>query len=104
MQCEEVREQFADYVIDQLQEPTATRVREHMRSCESCRAEAEELKSLWTTLGLIPTQEPSPELRSRFQIMLQAYEHGLAQHRVVAGWSASIRGSYRGGRAGLRCS
>jgi len=50
-----------------------------MRSCESCRAEAEELKSLWTALGLIPTQEPSPELRSRFQIMLQAYEHGLAQ-------------------------
>ena len=79
MQCEEVREQFADYVIDQLQEPTATRIREHMRSCESCRTEAEELKSLWTALGLIPTQEPSPELRSRFQIMLQAYEHGLAQ-------------------------
>jgi HEAT repeats/Putative zinc-finger len=79
MQCEEVREQFADYVIDQLKEPTATRVTDHLRSCENCRAEAEELKSLWTTLGLIPTQEPSPEVRSRFQIMLQAYEHGLAQ-------------------------
>src|SRR5215470_6367392 len=77
MQCEEVREQFADYVIDQLQEPTATRFSEHLRSCESCRAEAEELKSLWTTLGRIPAEEPTPELRSRFQIMLEAYEQGL---------------------------
>ena len=79
MQCEEVREQFADYVIDQLQEPTATRLLEHLSSCASCRAEAEELKSLWTTLGMIPAEEPTPQLRSRFQIMLEAYEHGLDQ-------------------------
>jgi HEAT repeats len=86
MQCEEVREQFADYVIDQLQDPAATQVLEHLNSCQTCRAEAEELKSLWTTLGLIPAEEPTPQLRSRFQIMLEAYEHGLGQASTKNWW------------------
>jgi HEAT repeat protein/putative zinc finger protein len=79
MQCEEVREQFADYVIDALEGPTATLVSDHLSSCESCRTEAEELKALWANLGLIPAAEPTPQLRSRFQMMLQAYEHGMGQ-------------------------
>src|SRR5262245_26354121 len=88
MQCEEVREQFADYVIDALEEPTATLVSEHLSSCESCRTEAEELKSLWTNLGLIPAAEPTPQLRSRFQMMLQAYQHGMGQASSKNRWES----------------
>jgi hypothetical protein len=86
MQCEEVREQFADYVIDQIQEPARSAFARHLMACENCRAEAEELKSLWATLGSIPSGEPSVELRSRFQIMLEAYQHGLSQAPARSWW------------------
>jgi hypothetical protein len=89
MRCEEVREQFADYVIDQVQEPARTAVREHLASCTNCRAEAEDLKTLWKTLGAIPAAEPTPELRTRFQIMLEAYEHGLG-NATAGSWRRNL--------------
>ena len=79
MECEEVRDQFADYLIDNLQEPARLEVRNHLAACESCRSEAEGLETLWTKLGTIPAAEPGPELRARFQVMLEAYRHGLDQ-------------------------
>ena len=85
MQCEEVREQFTDYVIDQIQEPARSLVAQHLIVCETCRAEAAELKTLWTTLGSIPPAEPGPEVQSRFRIMLEAYEHGL-DHVPARSW------------------
>jgi HEAT repeat protein len=85
MQCEEVREQFADYVIDQVAEPARSLVEQHLQACENCRAEAEELQTLWKTLGTLPAAEPSTELRSRFDIMLEAYKHGL-DHAPARSW------------------
>src|SRR5262249_4845874 len=87
MQCEEVRSQFADYVIDQMQEPVRSLVSEHLTVCETCRTEAQELKSLWQRLGSIPSAEPSPELESRFHIMLEAYKHGLNDAPAKNWWS-----------------
>jgi HEAT repeats len=89
MQCEEVRSQFADYVIDQMQEPVRSLVSEHLTVCETCRKEAEELKSLWKRLGSIPSAEPSPELESRFHIMLEAYKHGL-NHAPARNWWSGV--------------
>lgn len=87
MQCEEVREQFAGYVIDQLDEPTRATVARHLMTCQNCRSEAEELRTLWASLGSIPPAEPnSSELRSRFQIMLEAYKHGLDQAPARSLW------------------
>src|SRR5437867_3931155 len=77
MQCEEVRDQFADYVIDSIQEPLRSQVIQHLSACERCRTEAEELMSLWINLGSIPSAQPGPELRARFDVMLEAYKHGL---------------------------
>ena len=76
MQCEQVRNEFADYVIGQIQEPARSAVAEHLLVCESCRIEAEDLQTLWSALGTIPAKEPSAELQSRFHIMLEAYEQG----------------------------
>src|SRR5215469_10797026 len=89
MQCEEVRSQFADYVIDQMQEPVRSLVSEHLTSCKTCRTDAEELKSLWKRLGSIPSMEPSPELESRFHIMLEAYKHGL-NHAPAKNWWSRV--------------
>ena len=89
MQCEEVRSQFADYVNDQMQEPVRSLVSEHLTVCETCRTEAGELKSLWQRLGSIPSAEPSPELESRFHIMLEAYKHGL-NHAPAKNWWSGL--------------
>jgi len=88
MRCEEIRDQLADYVNDQLQEPVRSQVANHMRVCATCRTEADELKTLWSALGSVPAAEPSGEMRSRFNMMLQAYQHGLDQNRPRNWWEA----------------
>src|SRR5437763_7453793 len=86
MQCEEVREQFADYVIDGLREPARSQVEQHLMVCDSCRAEAAELKTLWTGLESVTVAQPGPELRARFDVMLEAYKHGLEQASSASWW------------------
>jgi len=83
-------------LIDNLQEPARLEVRNHLAACESCRSEAEGLKTLWAKLGAIPAAQPGPELRARFQVMLEAYRHGLdeapsrswrqSMNEWLAGW------------------
>ena len=85
MQCEEVRKQFADYVIDSVEQPARFQIAQHLKTCGSCRAESEELRALWMSLGSIPAAEPGPELRARFDAMLEAYKHG-PDHAVSASW------------------
>jgi hypothetical protein len=87
MQCEEVREQFADYVIGHTDELRRSSFDHHLSVCESCRNEANELKTLWGALDTIPPAEPSAELRSRFHIMLEAYKQGLDQGLKPGWWS-----------------
>jgi anti-sigma-K factor RskA len=90
MQCKEVRDQFTDYVIGHIDASARQRIDQHLMDCESCRTEAQDVKSLWADLGSLPSQEPSPELRSRFQIMLQAYEHGLDNAYQRRSWWTSL--------------
>src|SRR5882724_7870672 len=87
MQCEEVREQFTDYVIGQIEEPVRSSFAQHLSVCQNCRAEANEMKTLWAALDTIPAAEPSPDLRSRFHIMLEAYRHGQEQAPAPTGWT-----------------
>jgi DNA-binding PadR family transcriptional regulator len=81
MQCEEVREKIAEYVKGELQEPARSQFEQHLRVCDACRAEAADLKMLWTDLGSIPATEPGPESRARFDMMLEAYKQGVEQAR-----------------------
>jgi putative zinc finger protein len=86
MQCEEVREQFADYVTNQIEEPRRSSIVQHLAACESCRTELDDLTGLWNGLGSIPSTEPGPELRQRFELMLEAYKHGVGQARQKSWW------------------
>jgi len=83
MQCEEIREQFADYVIDQVEESNRRRITEHLNSCRACRTELDELNALWQQLGNVPSAEPASDLRGQFDLMLQAYQDG---HRSARLW------------------
>ncbi|HEY2383270.1 MAG TPA: HEAT repeat domain-containing protein [Terriglobia bacterium] len=88
MQCEEVREQFADYVIARVEAPAPLEIVEHLSSCAACRAELDELKSLWMQLENAPATEPTAELQARFDVMLAAYEEGL--RRPVHNWRRPV--------------
>src|SRR5688572_13203651 len=86
MQCKEVRSQFTDYVSNTLEEPGYLLVRQHLSGCESCHGEAEELKAIWANLGSIPSAGPGPELRARFEVMLDAYKQGLDHAPSSSSW------------------
>ena len=51
---------------------------EHLESCESCRSEVSRIGTLWQSLDLLPTEEPSGKVRDRFYEMLGAYRQGQA--------------------------
>ncbi len=89
MRCEEVRERFADHVNNSLAEPSNSEIERHLSACDSCRIEAEELKDIWTRLQSIPTAQPDPGMRERFDVMLEAYKQGLS-HAPSQNWWQNV--------------
>lgn len=88
MQCEEVRDQFTDYLANNLDEPGRSDVQQHLIACDSCREAAEALKDIWMKLDAIPAEKAdSMAMRARFEVMLDAYRQGM-DHAPAAGfWS-----------------
>jgi len=80
MNCEEARQQFVDYWRGTLEDP-AGEFHAHLSSCERCRAEAEQLKDLWGTLGSLPAEDPSAAMRSRFYDSLRVWRQREAERR-----------------------
>jgi hypothetical protein len=61
-------------------------MQQHLIGCESCADEVEALKGIWTTLGSIPGERPdSAAMRSRFDVMLDAYRQGM-DHAPRPSW------------------
>ena len=85
MNCEEARTQFVDYWRGTL-EDTRAAFDAHLVSCERCRAEAEQLKDMWSALGTLPDEDPSLRLRSRFYDSLREWRRQEAAPRHVFGW------------------
>jgi hypothetical protein len=88
MQCEDARNQFTDFITGELNEPQLSMMSQHLAGCDACRAEAEDQKTLWMTLGAIPTGAPSPDARSRFDAMLAVYREGLTSSPDQGRWNA----------------
>ena len=89
MQCEEVREQFAAHVANGLGDPPSqSEISDHLSTCDPCRVEADEIRSLWSALGSISTPEPGGKTRERFNLMLEAYRHGLEQSSPRSLWQS----------------
>jgi hypothetical protein len=84
MNCEQARTQFVDYWRGTLED--SEEFRTHLGSCERCRAEAEELKDLWGTLGNLPEEDPSMAMRVRFYDALRDWRKQEAQRRQPLWW------------------
>ncbi len=90
MECEKVREKLPDYLMDSLDELSGTAIRSHWNTCQSCREEAESLEGVWAKLGTLPSEEPTPRVRARFEAMLEAYEEGLANAHPGPRWHEAL--------------
>ncbi len=90
MECAKVREKLPDYLTDSLDELSKTALQTHWNSCSACQQEADSLKGIWTKLGSIPTEEPSPRVRARFEAMLEAYEEGMANADPGPRWHETL--------------
>jgi hypothetical protein len=72
MKCDEASELLPDYLQGRLRADQAADVEKHLAECAACGEEA----ALWKKLALLPEEQPSPALKSRFKAMLESYQEG----------------------------
>lgn len=85
MNCEEARTQFVDYWRGTLEDSRAE-FDAHLASCERCRAEAGELRDMWSALGTLPEEDPSLRLRARFYDSLREWRQRESVRRPAFWW------------------
>jgi len=77
MNCDQVKENIADYLTGSLSPVAAEELDEHFARCAACKQETAALSETWEMLGLLEHEQPSEALRARFYQSLEAYRQGL---------------------------
>lgn len=80
MKCEAIGELLPDYLQGRLSPELATEVEKHLAECADCGEEA----ALWGNLALLPQEQPSSALQSKFKAMLESYEEGRLEKSNLA--------------------
>src|SRR6185436_4961421 len=86
MTCDESKVFLSEYWSQTLGETQELALEGHLAMCAACRAESERLGTLWRGLSLLPAEEPSANLRTRFYETLGAYRHGLEASSKGGNW------------------
>jgi hypothetical protein len=87
MKCEEIGELLPDYLQGRLRADQAAEVEKHLMECAACGEEA----ALWKKLALLPEEQPSPALESRFKAMLESYQEGRWEKTNLASEKSKAR-------------
>jgi len=74
MKCKNIQERFVEYLTNELSKKGREEIQAHVAECDSCRRELEYLTQVWTELGVLKEERPSPQLRTRFYSMLDQYK------------------------------
>src|SRR4029077_2441989 len=92
MNCEQIAELLPDYLQGSLAAEQVRRVDDHLHHCAACSDEV----AVWQKMSLLPTEQPSADLRARFDAMLHAYPAASAGQSGVASANASsnVKGSF----------
>lgn len=84
MQCQEVRDLLSAYMDEQLGSSQQQEVSAHIKVCEECRAELEELREAVGFLRQLPELPPPPEFRARLMQQIASEFSGKpAQTRIA---------------------
>jgi hypothetical protein len=81
MTCETCRAQLVDRLAGALPAAAMRAVEDHLATCPGCGAEASDLDAGWQALGTLPTAEPGPAVRQRFDAFLAAAEAQTSRPR-----------------------
>jgi anti-sigma factor RsiW len=92
MNCEGIRERFAEYLTGDIDDAAKAELRAHIAACASCREELEGLSAVWTRLGVLPREQPSGRLREGFYAMLEGEARKVAEIRAPGRARAFWRG------------
>src|SRR2546426_5191240 len=92
MNCERATERFPDLLAGTLGETEREELQAHCAACPRCQEMVEGLGGIWTRLGQIGEEQPSPELRVRFHAMLEAYRQGMQSTGRNPRWRESVSG------------
>jgi hypothetical protein len=87
MTCDEVKLSIPEYLSRELSGREVLEMEGHVAECAGCQAELSEMSALWRSMARLPQPEPGPLLRTRFESMLAAYEHGMERGRQDSAWS-----------------
>jgi HEAT repeat protein len=90
MTCDEAKVFLSSYWSQSLSESEELAFEGHLGVCDACHAESERLGTLWRGLGLLPVEEPSANLRTRFYESLSAYRQGLEAAPKQTGWRLKL--------------
>ena len=82
MRCSEIQNQFSEYLENSLSEVANSEIKEHLKTCEVCQKELDEVKSFLSILDTNEMEIPSTKLRSNFEKML-AKEIEYQQPKIV---------------------
>jgi hypothetical protein len=80
MRCEEMRAHFADVLSGSSR--AERELEPHLAICPECRGELARMRALWSELGRLPQEEPSPALQRRFYEMLDHAKQAEASRPV----------------------
>jgi len=79
MKCEEYQELFTDWLDDRLPATERAIVEQHLAVCPACREELAVIQQTWDMMGEFKTPEPSADMRTDFQAMLNDYKASAQQ-------------------------
>jgi hypothetical protein len=77
MSCDDLKTHWPEFLTGDLPPKTKAAVEAHISGCASCAAELHRTTEMWTKLGVLAQEQPSPAVRDRFYTMLEAYKQGL---------------------------
>ena len=84
MKCEDIKERMPDFLTGDLDKKAKSEFDAHIARCSACGEELRQLSEIWTKLGVLPMEQPSPALRNRFYTMLEAYKEGFGAEKAAA--------------------
>jgi anti-sigma factor RsiW len=94
MKCNQIKEKFSDFLTGELDKNIREKIQEHITVCSSCREELENLSAIWTKLEVLPEEQPSDKVRTRFYAVLDQYKQNQdrktvrpRKERFSIGWS-----------------
>ena len=94
MTCDKIQERFADYLTGDLDEAGRNEVRDHIAACAACREDLENLTVVWAKLGVLPEEQPSGAVRSRFYAMLEKFKSADAPRPAWRQWFSFRRPAF----------